>query len=329
MSRAAAAAIARLDLWRYRVPLQGTAPVAERHGALLEWRSADGQTVWSEISPLPGFSAESLDDCLAACRALMASAPGAHDPALVDTLPPAARFGIESGWLQLTEAPQAPPQLEPCRLLAAGPAGSPTQVSSKGCLKLKIGGAALEDEIERIRKLCAELPRSVRLRLDANRSYSPEQAAELCAAIDPERIEFLEEPLHAGASYADWTHYSAVPFAWDETLREHPEADLQTPGLAAVVLKPMLTGLNRTAAWHTAAQRAGCRTVLSGAFESNLSLDFYARLIQDWGLTGYHHGLDTFSAWPVALLEPLQSQAGHAEKPTMGRDELEHLERLL
>ncbi|MBK1733755.1 o-succinylbenzoate synthase [Halorhodospira abdelmalekii] len=371
-----AARVQRLTVWRYSVPLQPPAPLSWREGLLLEWQSAAGARVYSEISPLPGFSAESLGECEQAAREWLAAggeaarcvpqlpqlqpplarsvagsavesaagpgagSSGARSPAAEPlpgfaALPAAVRYGLESGWLQLSGDAQLPPipTITPCRLIDPSrmeltvlteSLAAPV-VEAEGrvrCLKVKVGRAPLAEEIEKLEWLLTHLPVSVRLRLDANRAWSLLQAHAFCQALPAERIEMIEEPLHAGADYQAWTAHCAIPFAWDETLREQPHADLSTPGLYGIVLKPMLTGLTATAQWAAAAQYAGRQVLLSAAFESNLTLDFYARLQRYWGLAD-PPGLDTFGAWPAALLEPLQSQATEAAKPVWTREALQ------
>ncbi|MFP4648634.1 MAG: o-succinylbenzoate synthase [Halorhodospira sp.] len=330
----------RVELLYYRIDLHpGSAPVREREGVLLDWLAENGRRAVSEVCPLPGFSEEDLATCLDACRQLFAQGSeaaanrlqaalrdggGGADP--LAGLPPAARFGLEAGWLQLTQPARAIPTVQTCRLL---PAEAPQRIPPLGpCLKVKVGRERIAADEQRLAYLQAALPEQTQLRLDANRSWTPAQAARICAGLDPQRIAFIEEPLRQEASYADWTSYSAIPFAWDESLRERPEANLATPGLSAVVLKPMLTGLVQTRRWIDAAHAAGRAVVLSAAFESNLTLDLYARLTVDWGLTALP-GLDTFSAWPVALLTPLRSQPGHGDRPIYTRDDLTRLEPLL
>ncbi|MCG5541267.1 MULTISPECIES: o-succinylbenzoate synthase [unclassified Halorhodospira] len=321
-----------VELCRYRVALlPGTALVAERHGALLFWTAEGGRRAVSEIAPLPGFSTEGLDECIDACRRffgagagrvgadLQQAHSGAGESGALQALPPAARFGLEAGWLQLLHPPGATPRVSSCRLL--GHEDEAIEGPAPSCVKVKVGRASVAEDAERLARILDRLPATTRLRLDANRSWTPEEAARLCAGLPAERVAFIEEPLRPGASYAGWSSRTAIPFAWDETLREHPDADLTTAGLGAVVLKPMLTGLTRTRAWIDAATSAGVQVVLSAAFESNITLDLYARLAARWGLQATP-GLDTFGAWPEALLEPLRSQPGHTTKPVRRREQL-------
>jgi O-succinylbenzoate synthase len=329
-------AVTRLDLWHYRVPLNqplrlGNRSIDERAGLLLEWQQTEGRVVWSEIAPLPEFSRESLQDCIGQCREFFAN-PGFDDvdgllAALSDALAPAVRFGLESGCLQLSQPLPSPAPISSCRLLDPE-APNHAEAVTATCVKLKVGREDLETDLDRIRRVLATLGPSARLRLDANRSWSLEQVAELCAVIDARRVEYLEEPLKSGLSYAGWTDRTDIPFAWDETLRQDPSPDLGMPGLGALVLKPMLTGLAKTRDLVDQARVHGIRAVLSGAYESNLSLDFHARLAALWGLKG-PHGLDTFRPFSMALLQSLQYLEDPVVRPVMGRDGLEHLDRLL
>jgi o-succinylbenzoate synthase len=330
-------AVTRLDLWGYRVPLLrplrlGGRTIANRAGLLLEWRRVQGPDIWSEIAPLPGFSRESLQDCITQCRELFAVARFRHVDELLKALPegiaPAVRFGLESGCLQLSQAMPSPRPAASCRLI--GPDGpiDPEALKGAACLKLKVGHEDPGADLDRIRRLLDATGPGVRLRLDANRAWSREQTETLLAALGGRRIEYLEEPLRPGLSYAGWADRIGIPFAWDETLREEPAADLDTPGLGALVLKPMLTGLTRTRDLVAQARARGITVVLSAAYESNLSLDFYARLAAHWGIEG-PHGFDTFRPFSMALLQPLRHVHEPVERPILGRDRLEFLGRLL
>ena len=329
-------AVTRLDLWGYRVPLNaplrlGNRTIDERAGLLLEWQQVEGRVVWSEIAPLPEFSRESLQDCIAQCRAFFTN-PGFDDvdgllAAVSDALAPAVRFGLESGGLQLSQPLPSPAPIRSCRLLDPEAPIDPEVVTAT-CVKLKVGRGNLKIDLDRIRRVLDAMEPGRRLRLDANRSWSLEQVAELCAVIDARRVEYLEEPLRSGLSYAGWTDRTKIPFAWDETLRQGPPPDLDTPGLGALVLKPMLTGLAQTRNWVDQARVRGIRAVLSGAYESNLSLDLHARLADLWGLEG-PHGLDTFRPFSMALLQPLRYLEDPVVRSVMGRDGLDPLGRLL
>ncbi|MBE0488262.1 MAG: o-succinylbenzoate synthase [Halomonas sp.] len=325
-----------LTLWRYRVALRqplslGQFTLFHREGLLLEWQVEDQRIIWSEVSPLPGFSTHGLEQCSRQLQDLL-QGPGTLEQRL-DTdrldraeLCPEVRFGLESGRLQ-GSTPLAPARdLPRCRLLRHD--ADLDTLPRDPCIKLKVGRASVAVDGQRIRHLTGRLQGDQRLRLDANRSWTLDQARSLSDTMDARRVEFIEEPLLPGSDYAGWFAATGLPFAWDETLREaSPEtldSRLDTPGLAALVIKPMLTGLERSQAWVSAARRRGLVVVLSAAYESNLTLDLYARLADHWGLTG-PQGLDTFAPFTHALIEPIRSQPEHARRPVLRRDDLDCL----
>ncbi len=319
-----------LTLWRYRVPLHqslslGQFTLSHREGLLMEWQGGEQRIIWSEISPLPSFSAHNLAHCTRQIRDLL-QGPGKLEDRLDPDragLCPEVRFGLESGHLQWsTPLPPARP-LPRCRLLRHD--ADPDTHPKDPCIKLKVGRASLEADGQRLRRLTGRLQGDQRLRLDANRNWTLDQARGLIGLMDPRHLEFIEEPLLPGSDYGAWFAATGLPFAWDETLREASpdalETRLDTPGLAAVVIKPMLTGLRRSQAWVSAARSRGLGVVISAAYESNLTLDLYTRLAEHWGLTG-PQGLDTFATFTHALIEPIRSQPEHANRPVLGREDL-------
>lgn len=322
-----------LTLWRYRVPLRqplslGQFTLSHREGLLLEWQGGDQRIIWSEVSPLPGFSTRTLDHCIKQIQELLQRSGTLEqrlDPNLLDRaeLCPEVRFGLESGRLQGSTPLSPARDLPRCRLLR--PDADLDTLPQGPCIKLKVGRASVGADEQRIGHVTKGLRGDQRLRLDANRSWTLEQARTLSSSMNARRVEFIEEPLLPGSDYGAWFSATGLPFAWDETLREtSPETiktRLDTPGLAALVIKPMLTGLMRSQAWVRAARRRGLVVVLSAAYESNLTLDFYARLADHWGLTG-PQGLDTFDPFTHALIEPIRSQPEHAHRPVLGRKDL-------
>lgn len=324
-----------LHLWRFRIPLTppldlGTVILDQREGVLLEWERAGAPRVWSEISPLPGFSPHDLETCLRALHGRL-KRPGPLTARLgrdTQDLPAEVRFGIEAGLLQcITPLPPARP-LPRCRLLRHEDPARLGPTPETACIKLKVGRTTPRVDRETLRALLQRLKPGQRLRLDANRSWSLEDAHTVLEGVDPACIEFVEEPLRPELDYGPWAGISPIPFAWDETLRASPSPfpaqALDTPGLGALVLKPMLTGLEEMQRLMAAAHARGLKVILSAAYESNLTLDLYARLADHWGLPG-PHGLDTFAVLGHALLGPIESQPEHGQRPILPREALESL----
>ncbi|SEQ36093.1 O-succinylbenzoate synthase [Ectothiorhodospira magna] len=303
-----------IRLWRFSLALRQPLilpghRLTRREGLLLEWCHPQHASCWSEISPLPGFSAATLDQCLDQLRNIMARRQPL--PQRLHDLPPDTApevcFGLESGLQQWTRTLPPPTAVPRCRLIRHNDDLDITPSPDCTCLKLKVGQDDPATDIQRIRQITARLGEHQWLRLDANRSWTLDQAVMICGTIDRRRIQFVEEPLRAGSDYRHWWASTGVPFAWDETLREHPDPDLHTPGLGALVIKPMLTGFKRCQSLLRQARSRRLAVVLSAAYESNLTLDLYARLVHHWGLEGAQ-GLDTFAIFGEALLQPIASQ---------------------
>jgi len=188
-------------------------------------------------------------------------------------------------------------------------------------LKVKVGVAPIERELEAIRHLSARLPADVRLRLDANRAWTPATAAKLLGELRPiaGRIECLEEPCAEATDIQLRTLQAQAPFALalDESLpaRGWPLDPEQLP-LRRLVLKPgVIGGLRPTLAlaWH--AQSAGLEVVITSLIESAAGLWSSAQLAAATGST-LAHGLAT-ADWVAADLGPApEMKAGRIQLPS-------------
>ncbi len=188
-------------------------------------------------------------------------------------------------------------------------------------LKVKVGVAPIDRELEAIQNLCARLPADVRLRLDANRAWPLATAAKLLDALRPiaSRIECLEEPCAEATDTQLRTLQAQAPFALglDESLpaRGWPLDPEQLP-LRRLVLKPgVIGGLRPTLslAWH--AQAAGLEVVITSLIESAAGLWSSAQLAAAMG-SRLAHGLAT-ADWLAADLGPAPAiKAGRLQLPS-------------
>ncbi len=140
-------------------------------------------------------------------------------------------------------------------------------------LKLKVGADAVAADVARVQALRAAGGSRLRLRLDANRGWSFADARGFLAAIGPECIDYIEEPLaDADAeSLAELRAVTRVSVAVDESLRDHH--DLQRFATASscdvVVVKiARLGGPNRALAIARAASAYGLRVVFTDSIET-------------------------------------------------------------
>lgn len=124
------------------------------------------------------------------------------------------------------------------------------------------------------------------------------------------RIAFLEEPCKTRDESRDFARDTGIAIAWDESVREPGFRVEAEPGVAAIIIKPSLTGsLNRCRQLVAQAHQAGLTAVISSGIESSLGLTQLARLAR-WLTPGVLPGLDTLDlmqaqvvrAWPDSTL---------------------------
>jgi O-succinylbenzoate synthase len=235
------------DLHRYELPLsepltlKGTV-LHHREGLLLRLGSEGGAVGWGEASPLPGFSRESLDEAAGQLRDLAASAVGREitdawvDPdgtftRELDTmdLAPSVRFGFELAlWaLYATAHGKALVELVTPHPRATVPVNAlisdlpdraleeARRIRSAGyeAVKLKVGGRAVEEDVELVRALNTELGDTVALKLDANRAWSLEVAERFARGTAGLRFEYVEEPLADPTLLSAFASHHDVPVA--------------------------------------------------------------------------------------------------------------------
>ncbi|MFQ2367892.1 o-succinylbenzoate synthase [Aeromonas enteropelogenes] len=288
-----------LALYRYRLPFtqpltfHGKVEVA-REGLLV--RVGDG---WGEIAPLPGFSKETLAEAhaeaIACLEQLAAGQPIA--PRL-----PSVQFGFDCA--RRVWPAQTAPLPEPYPLIQ----GSPQELlkhwkewlhRTPNKAKLKVARYPMRDELALIRLLCDRIP-TLKLVLDANQGWTREEAWTFCGHLDPNRIEYLEDPCADFADIAFVANRTGMPVALDELLAQGKPWE-PIPQLRALVLKPMLLGsLERSEALINRARELRLKVIISSCFESGLGLNQLFHLAGEWA-PGQAPGLDT-RRWMAADL---------------------------
>lgn len=311
------------QLYRWQIPLDAGVVLRERRlktrDGLFVHLQADGREGWGEISPLPGFSHETLDEAQQAAISWLRGWREAKTLSLPEQ--PSVAFGLSCALAELCgELPQQADYRavmlctgDPDDLFAALAALPGEKVA-----KVKVGlyeavrdGMVVNLLLESIPDLC--------LRLDANRAWTPLKAQQFAKYINPEyrsRIVFLEEPCKTSAESLAFARESGITIAWDESLRDDDFQLTSQQGLGAVVIKPMLTGsLQRVQQQVAAAKALGLTAVISSSIESSLGLTQLAR-IAAWLTPGTLPGLDTLQLmqcqllrrWPESDLPCLQAE---------------------
>lgn len=279
------------EFFRYELPLNtplqvGSQCIDSKAGLLVRCH-AQGLEGWGDIAPLDGYSAESLHEVLGEIKQVRRDLKGLSD--LPATLP-SLRCGLEFALAAFRAACRKTSlfeslgghaqtmQIRVARLLQDGDAGSLCAYASAAVkegftvIKCKVGRRGLEEDLTRIRELCGMLPSEVLLRLDANRAWTLDEALRFSRALDPARIEYLEEPLQCWDDYGAFGRGQELPYALDESLvgRSFERVEAMK-GLKAVVIKPsLLGGLEVSRGWMGWATARGLIAVVSSMYESGV-----------------------------------------------------------
>jgi len=90
-----------------------------------------------------------------------------------------------------------------------------------GTLKTK-AGRSIESDLEMVRGIRDAVGDRLRLRIDPNRAYTPQQGAELAKQLEPYKLEYLEQPIPAEPlSDAVWLReQTTTPIALNESVTD-------------------------------------------------------------------------------------------------------------
>jgi O-succinylbenzoate synthase len=305
------------QLFRYRLPLVtpvgcGDAMLNVREGLLIRQAEGDCER-WAEAAPLPGCSIETLSQAITAAR----DGDWGRYPSL--------RFARAS-----LDHRQATGRLPICALLIGTPNNLVDDIRQIGQLphpavKLKVArGAPLEEDIELVRLLRRALRPGQRLRLDANRGWTFDQARHFASAVTDCSIEYIEEPSEDPADFERLHIQCGLPYALDETIRQR-DVLRDFPHAAALVVKPTLIGSAvdlRPLANH------GAPLVFSASFESGVGLQQVAHLAHLLA-PDVPAGLDTYRWLAADVLQTrLNLQQGYLDLDqswTVDRAKLEEI----
>ncbi|HHG8772457.1 TPA: o-succinylbenzoate synthase [Raoultella planticola] len=312
----------RAQVYRWQIPMDAGVVLRERRlktrDGLFIHLQEGGRQGWGEVSPLPGFSPETLEQAQSALLAWATAWRQGEEPPY--PAQPSAAFGVSCALAELRdELPQradyrAAPLCtgDPDELFARLAAMPGEKVA-----KVKVGlYEAVRDGM--VVNLLLEAIPELSLRLDANRAWTPRKAQQFAKYVNPqyrERIAFLEEPCKSRDDSRAFARETGIAIAWDESLREADFRFQAEPGLKALVIKPTLTGsLQKVQEQVAAAHALGLTAVISSSIESSLGLTQLAR-IAAWLTPQTIPGLDTLELmraqlirrWPDSTLPCLKS----------------------
>lgn len=299
----------RAQVYRWQIPMDAGVVLRERRlktrdGLFVHLQQGEKQG-WGEISPLPGFSLESLDDTQAALLSWVNAWREGASPALPEV--PSAAFGISCALAELDGTLPDAADYRAAPLCSGDPDelfAALSAMPGEKVAKVKVGlYEAVRDGM--VVNLLLEAIPDLRLRLDANRAWTPLKAQQFAKYVNPayrDRIAFMEEPCKTRDDSRAFAQETGIAIAWDESLREADFQFLAEPGVSAVVIKPTLTGsLEKVRKQVAAAHTLGLTAVISSSIESSLGLTQLAR-IAAWLTPQTIPGLDTLNLMQAQLV---------------------------
>jgi o-succinylbenzoate synthase len=172
-------------------------------------------------------------------------------------------------------------------------------------IKLKVGGRIVAEDVVLVRALGEEIGDGVSLRLDANRAWDYQEAAEFLRGAEVTSFEYIEEPLADPARLPEFVQEFGAPVALDESLVGVGPEELGEHRYArAFVLKPtLLGGISRTLRLAERALHLGMTPVVSSTYESGVGTAALAALAAGIGDREIPAGLDPYRRLAGDVLE--------------------------
>ncbi|MCX6178313.1 MAG: o-succinylbenzoate synthase [Chlorobiales bacterium] len=316
-------------LYRYAIPF--TEPISvigrrvqQREGIILALKTTEGHhTAYGEVAPLPGLHQETLEAAEEQLVEVISKHEFTDNSILPEDLFPSVRTGLEMAMINLDALTSGDaPVFSDGAIRAAKNVpvnallfGETKQVIRRAeeyfnlgyrTFKLKVSSGDMDTAIRSIEALNRIYGNTVELRLDANQSFSLDEALSFTEHLPQESIAYIEEPLKQAEYIEEFYAKTAIRSALDETLWQNPELLDQIPpeALSALILKPnRLGGIWATLQLVRYAKKHNLLAVFSSAFESGISLSFYSWLAASTTSKPAACGLDTYRYLKHDLLE--------------------------
>lgn len=321
-----------LNLFRYQIPFKkplvtGNGTYSKREGLLLQFKNGN-LTSWGEIAPLPGFSDESLDDCISWIeqhqQLLNSSFTDGLDKEANfinwDSFPHFAPKPVQFGWDCLLAGTRSHLTQRPVSaLLSENPAQkvSFNKLASLADLTTESDIKMLSDELESARisalklkigdldsssleklALLKKLGPNINLRLDPNGSWSFQQLKNHIKELEELDPEYIEQPFHVDdfTGYKKMRKKTNLRIALDESVWDLNSAEffLRTKLPDFIIVKPMFWGsLNNISRLKKLADHFGVELIFTTALESAVGRFYTSHIAAAFGTTGRAHGLHT------------------------------------
>lgn len=256
-----------------------------REGVILRISDEEGNSVYSEVCPLPSHGTEALDVALKLLVERIREGEFSSETINREFLgAPALRTGIEFGLLQLDGGLVSLPQ-SLC-LVGVLPAGEKALDVLKELLeqgyttfKWKMGVSAVNAEQEVCRKIFEMLPEGCVLRLDANGGLSLTETKQWLMFLENRPVEFLEQPMRVGQEFdmRELAKDYLVELALDESLGSFSDIkQLEAMWEGVFIVKPTILGdISAFLNWRKGSDR---KLVYSSALETAIGVELGVRV---------------------------------------------------
>lgn len=247
--------ITRVDVFGVAIPLVGPGfrnayiTKTAQKSALVRLTAADGSVGLGNIDPSPGYSAETIEESLAAIRGVLAPLVRGRDlgnphrlvQAMDDALPGYldAKAAIEMACIDMTARRLGIPvhqylggaMVDSVRFNAWIGIVPPDEAAAEAkkwfdrgfrSAKIKVGGGIHADR-DRVRAVREAVGPTMALRADANAGYQVSEAIELGRLLEPLGMQLLEQPVadHDLAGMARVRQAIGIPVMADESITDH------------------------------------------------------------------------------------------------------------
>ncbi len=294
--------------------------IKERHGFILRLSDQTGNSGIGDVAPFPEFGSESLHESIRKLENIKLDIKIDLDniEKSIDLLLrqfeslPSLRHGLEQALLNLICKEKeitlnhllGRNSLKIININAIIGLMSPKESASAAekflgegysCIKLKIGRQSFKDDLECIEEIKQCIDDKLKIRLDVNGKWNSHEAIENINALEPYKIEYLEQPVNKLEDFIQLKAISRIPIAADESIRSIKDADnfIDNNAAGILILKPMMIGgLIPTLRIIDKALEKGIKTVISSSFESVIGRSFAvfaASLVHE----NIAHGLST------------------------------------
>jgi len=317
-----------ITCYQYRLPFKkpfitGGETYHCREGVILKLQK-DGITAYGEAAPLPGFSAFKLDKVISQIymnRTAIKNIFRCEYPQTIaenfyseHSIIPSLCFGIDTliyDFLsQQKQLPLADFLFDQHRstipinaIISSG--GSPRELLKQAqffveegysTLKFKVDNS-FDFQFEGLKKIRNKYP-GIRLRVDANQSWSVREAINNLNRLKSIDTEYCEEPLAEFSLNALKKIYekTSAPIALDESVNRIKNLSAFLPYISAIIIKPMVIGnFSKLFATKRLLDDHVITTVITTSLESGIGRLMTATLASGLGSSQTAHGLDTGS----------------------------------